>query len=94
MSDPNIISRISIKVQPGSSRNQIAGFSEGVWRIKIAAAPDKGKANKELIDYLSEILGLKKANLEIIRGHTSHNKLISIQGLTAEEISSRFSSKK
>ena len=87
-------SKVSIKVLPNAARNEILGLSGGVWRIKVAAAPDKGKANKELISFLSEVLELKRDDLCIFRGHTSHNKIISVTGLTQEEVISRFTRKK
>ncbi len=83
-------SKLSIKVIPNSSKNEIVGLKDGVWKLKIAAPPDKGKANKELIDFLSERLGLRKADLNLIKGQASHNKLIVIDGLTEEEISRRL----
>jgi uncharacterized protein len=86
--------KISVKVQPNAGRNEVTGLSNGVWRIKIAAPPDKGKANKELIEFLSQVLGLKKNALDIMNGHTSHSKVISIEGLTPEEIVSRLTRKK
>ncbi len=84
-------SKLSIKVIPNSSKNEIVGLKDGVWKLKIAAPPDKGKANKELIDFLSELLGLRKADLNLIKGQASHKKLIGIDGLTEEEISRRLS---
>ncbi len=83
--------RISVKVTPGSSRNEILGFTNGVWRIKIAAAPDKGKANKELIEFLSGYLDIRRDQIEILKGQTSHNKIISIEGVSAENVKSRLS---
>jgi uncharacterized protein (TIGR00251 family) len=88
------MAKISVKVQPNSGRNEIAGVSGGTWRIKIAAQPDKGKANKELIEYLSLVLETGKANIEILIGQNSHHKIISIDGLTLEEIKSKLSSGK
>jgi uncharacterized protein (TIGR00251 family) len=81
-----IQTRIAVKVQPNSGRNEIIGLTEGVWRIKIAATPDKGKANKRLIEFLSDILGIKKDCLEILKGQTSHNKIILVAGLSLEEV--------
>jgi uncharacterized protein len=83
--------KISLKVSPGSSKNEVVGLANGVWRVKIAAPPDKGKANKELVDFLSKRLGLRKDCLVILKGQTSHNKLISIEGLTSEEVTRRLS---
>jgi uncharacterized protein len=49
--------KISIKVLPNARKNEIGGFSNDILRVKIAAPPDKGKANKELIDFFSDKLG-------------------------------------
>jgi uncharacterized protein len=85
--------KISVKVQPNARKNEVIGLINGVWKIKIAAPPDKGKANKELIDLLSALLGQKKDTITIIRGQTSHNKLVAIDSLTEAEIKSRLSAR-
>ena len=79
-------------VHPNAARNELAGFSEGVLRVRVAAPPVKGKANKELIAFLARKLGLSKGDLTILRGHTSRYKLISVAGLTREELNRRLSS--
>jgi uncharacterized protein (TIGR00251 family) len=78
-------------VHPNAARNELAGFSEGVLRVRVAAPPVKGKANKELIAFLAQKLGLSKGDLTILKGHTSRNKVISIAGLTREELNQRLS---
>ena len=78
-------------MHPNAARNELVGFSEGVLRVKVAAPPVKGKANKELIAFLAQKLGLSKGDLTILKGHSSRNKLISIAGLTREELTRRLS---
>ena len=85
--------KISIKVQPNAGKNQVIGLTNDTWRIKIAAPPDKGKANKQLVEYLSEILEIKKDHVTVVQGYTSHNKLVCIDGLTRPEINERLSRK-
>lgn len=80
-----------MRVHPNAARNELAGFSEGVLRVKVSAPPVKGKANKELIAFLAQKLGLSKGDLTIIKGHTSRNKVMAIAGLTQEEIARRLS---
>ena len=75
------IVRIAVRVQPGARKNSITGYSDGVLRVKVAAPPVEGKANKELIAYLSDILDVKKSAITIEKGQTSRNKLISITGM-------------
>ncbi len=90
MATPNVQSRISVKVQPNAGRNQVVGLANGVWKVKIGAPPEKGKANRELVEFLSERLGLRKDAVTVIRGETSHNKIILIEGLTEAEIGQRL----
>ncbi len=79
-----------MRVQPDASRNEVVGFTGGVLRVRIAAPPVRGKANKELIAFLSQMLGVSKGALTIIQGHTSKNKVIAIDGLSQEEIMERL----
>lgn len=64
--------------KPNSSKNEITSFDEGrkAYRISIKAAPDAGKANAELIRFLSKHIGKK---VEIISGKTSKEKLIRVK---------------
>ncbi len=77
---------IVVQVQPNASRNKIARFEDGVWHLRIAAPPVKGKANQELLKFLSDILGVGKVNLIIEKGTTSKRKVISIKGLTQDQV--------
>jgi len=83
--------RLALKVTPNAGRNAITGVKDGVLQVKVAAPPDKGKANKELIDFLSESLGVRKSAIEIITGHTGRNKIISIEGMSQQEVLKRLS---
>jgi uncharacterized protein (TIGR00251 family) len=83
---------VSLRVYPSAARNEVVSFEGGVWRVRVAAPPVKGKANKELIAFLAQKLGLSKGDLTILKGHTSRNKLISVAGLAKEEITRRLSS--
>ncbi len=75
-----------VKVTPNAGRNEITGFTDDALRVKIAAPPVKGKANKELIDFLSRALGVKKSSLSIVKGRTGRNKVIAIEGMSRDDI--------
>jgi len=78
--------RISLRVYPNATRNEVVGITNGVLGVKIAAPPVKGKANRELIAFLSQMLGVGRSRLSIIKGHASRNKVIAIDGLSPEEV--------
>lgn len=81
---------LQVKVTPNASRNEITGFIDGVLQVKIAATPVKGKANKELADFLGQALGVRKSSVSIVKGQTSRNKIIAIEGLSRDEIIRRL----
>jgi uncharacterized protein (TIGR00251 family) len=83
---------ISVRLHPNATKNELVGFSDGVWVVKISAPPVKGKANKELISFLSKVLGVGKSSVSIAQGHTSRSKLIAVDGLSQQEIMKRLSS--
>jgi uncharacterized protein (TIGR00251 family) len=85
--------RISIRIQPGAPKNAVVGLVNGIWKIRIAAPPVEGKANRELIEYLSEVLDIQKNNIAIVRGETGRDKVVAITGLTREEVEKRLSAK-
>lgn len=51
---------------------------DGTWKIKIAAAPEKGKANKALCVFLADLLGVPQSRVRIVSGETSHVKRIRV----------------
>ncbi len=83
-------SRLWIYVHPSAHRNEVQGEKDGVWYLKIAAPPVKGRANQELIGFLSDVLQIAKSNLAIEKGLSSKRKLISISGLTPGQLNTRF----
>jgi uncharacterized protein (TIGR00251 family) len=79
--------RLALRVSPNAGRNEISGYKEGVLQVKVAAAPVKGKANKALTDLLAERLGIRKSAITIIKGETSRNKVVLINGISSENLS-------
>lgn len=68
--------RIVVRVQSNASHNQVLGFKDGALLVRIAAQPIKGKANQELIKFLSHILGVSKSSLTIEKGMAGKRKAI------------------
>ena len=89
---PENKARVSVRVHPNAARNEVVDFIDGGLRVKVSAPPVKGKANKELIALLSQVLGVHKNSVSIIKGHTSRSKIIAIDGLSPGEVTKRLSS--
>lgn len=81
---------LNLKISPNARVNEVVGIQEGIISIKIKAPPVEGKANIELVGYLSKLLDIPKSNVNITRGHTSRNKTVEVVGRTPEEVASRM----
>ena len=80
------MARVVVRVQPNASKNEVLRYLDGVFNVKIAAPPVKGKANQELIRFLSEVLGVSKSKLTIVKGLADRTKVVSVDELTQEQI--------
>ena len=76
----------SAKIVPASSRTAIAGLLDGMVKIKVAAPPEKGKANQLLLSFLAKQLGIKTKALSIISGQSSAVKQIKIAGISTQTL--------
>lgn len=76
---------LPIKVQPQSGRQQLVwDAKQGVLKAFLKSAPEKNRANDELCLFLSKILGIVRANVVIIGGHTARRKKIAITTTMSE----------
>ena len=82
---------LNLKVTTNAVRSEITGYKGEVLCIKIAAVPVKGRANRELVNVLSQALGVSKSAITIIKGQMNRNKVVSVEGLNRKEITERLS---
>lgn len=81
---------LAVKIVPKSSRNQIVGWENDSLKIKLKAIPEKGTANKELIEYLSEVLDIPKSKIILTHGATSRHKRICFLGIDKKILEKRL----
>lgn len=82
---------LAVRITPRASRNEIVEIqSDGTVRIHITAPANDGKANDELIKFLSEILGAPKTHIDIVAGASGRDKLISVLDMDANEVHNRI----
>jgi len=81
---------LAIKVVPGASRSAIAGWLGDELKIRIAAPPEKGKANSAVLKLLATTFGIHKQAISIVRGHTSAHKTVSLSGIQQSDIDRTF----
>ncbi|NGX56957.1 MAG: hypothetical protein K1060chlam5_01211 [Candidatus Anoxychlamydiales bacterium] len=81
---------IYIKVILKSKKNAIISFDNNILKIKLKAIAEKGKANIELIKFLSKTFSIPKYKISILNGKKSHLKKIKIDSLTKDPITNYF----
>lgn len=69
---------LTLHIQPGAKRTEIAGTHGDALKIRLAAPPVDGKANAALIDFVADRLGLAKAAVSLKSGQTSRRKILEI----------------
>jgi len=84
---------IQIKVIPNASTNIIEGWEADRLKVRIRAVPEKGKANKKLIEFLADELGISKTSITIESGESSRIKRIRIEGISKEDLQKKWPSK-
>ncbi len=71
--------KLRIRVKPGSKKDEILREADGSLKVKIKAQPVEGKANKYLLEYLSEVLNLPKSKIVLLKGDTNSFKTLEIE---------------
>jgi uncharacterized protein len=77
-------------VIPGSGKPGVVGRYGEAWKLRVAAPPERGKANEATLDLLADTLGLAATNLRLVSGHGSKDKTVEVSGLTTDEAERRL----
>lgn len=81
---------IAVKVHPRARKNAITGKVGDALKLSLTAPPVEGKANQACIDFFAKVLNLPRSSITIAAGHSSRNKMIRVEGLSAQEIKTRL----
>jgi uncharacterized protein len=76
---------LAIRVQPRAKRNEVAGERAGAVLIRVSAPPVDGKANEAVCRLIAERAGVPRSAVRIVRGESSRDKVVRIDGLSADE---------
>jgi uncharacterized protein len=78
--------RFRVKVHPRAKRSRLAGKLGEEWKLEITAPPVDGKANKAVIEFFAEALGVPRSSVRISAGEHSQHKVLEIPGVTEADI--------
>ena len=77
---------ISIKAIPGTSKNELTGIRDNRLCVRIAAAPEDGKANSCLCDFMAKTLGCAKRDVVLVKGEKSRLKVVAVPAACGERL--------
>ena len=88
--------RLRLRVSPGARRAAVVGRQGDAWKVRVAEAPERGRANEAVLRLLAETLTLPRAALTLVSGHGGREKIVELTGigpaLTERRLSSAVSS--
>jgi len=76
---------LRVMAHPGAGRSEVVGQQGDALRVKVAAPPVDGRANRAVVELVAEVLGVKPAQVSIDRGESSRSKRLRIEGVTADQ---------
>ena len=84
--------RLKLRVVPGVGRPGIVGRHGDAWKVRVSAAPERGKANEAVLVELASVLDLSRRDVELVAGHSSRDKVALVRELPKGEIEARLES--
>jgi len=82
--------RLQLRVSPGAVRAGVVGRHGAAWKVRVAAAPEDGRANAAVVRLLADTLGLAVRDVEIVSGHGSRDKTVALAGIDPAETERRL----
>lgn len=85
--------RLGLRVSPGADRSEVIGRHGEVWKVRVTARAERGRANDALLDLLAETLGVPRPNVILVAGAAARDKVIEVNGITFEEAEKRLAAR-
>jgi hypothetical protein len=82
--------RLVLRVSPGAAHSVIVGRHGAGWKVRVAAAPEDGKANDAVVRLLAETLAVPARDVQIVSGGSSRDKIVALAGMRPAEIERRL----
>lgn len=82
--------RLRLRVAPGATRPGVVGRHGDAWKIRVAEAPERGRANDAVLALLARTLGLPRASLTLVSGHGARDKVVELDGIEPDEVERRL----
>ena len=82
--------RLRLRVAPGASAPGVVGRHGDAWKVRVAAAPERGRANDAVVELLAATLDVPRSSVTLVSGGGSRDKIVELTGIAPEEIERRL----
>jgi uncharacterized protein len=82
--------RLRLRVVPGARRSHVVGRLGDAWKLRVRVAPERGRANDEVVALLAETLGVARADVRLVAGHTTGDKMVELSHMSVAEAERRL----
>ena len=90
MNQPDRVALLPVRVTPRAGRDGIDGVIDGKLRVHVRASPVDGAANAAVERLIAGALDVPRSSVRIVRGVTARHKLLALDGLTQDELITRW----
>ena len=80
------MTRLRLRVSPGADRAEVVGLRGDAWKVRVRAAPERGRANDAVVRLLADRLQVARSGIEIVSGHVGRDKVVEVRGLDGDEV--------
>jgi uncharacterized protein (TIGR00251 family) len=77
--------RLRVRVSPGARRGGVAGRVGDVWKLRVTAPAEGGRANDAVVRLLADTVDVPRRRVTLVSGHTAREKVVELQGVEAAE---------
>jgi hypothetical protein len=84
------VARISVTVSPGAARTELVGRHGDGWKARVAAPPERGRANDALVELLADALAVPRSSVRVVAGLAAKQKFVEVDGLEPVEAEQRL----
>jgi uncharacterized protein len=82
---------LRLRVVPGAKNPGVVGRQGEAWKLRVTAAPERGRANEAALELLARSLGVEQSDVRLVSGHASRDKVVEVSGIEASEAERRLS---
>jgi uncharacterized protein (TIGR00251 family) len=87
-----VSTRLRLRVSPGANRAGVVGRYEEGWKVRVAAVPDRGRANEAVVRLLAEALSVPRDAVKLVSGGSARDKIVELTGIDRTQVERRLSS--